>query len=75
MQDELRDLEKQLKKMDDIDSSDPDEDIADRVRSRKSDFAQGEIEGEKDGSKRHTLLNTIRNKLVTYRTTVSHTGQ
>jgi hypothetical protein len=66
MQDELRDLEKQLKNMDAIHSSDPDEDISDRVRSRRSDLRQGKREGEKDGSKRASLLKTIRDKLLNY---------
>lgn len=66
MQDELRDLEKQLKDMDAIHSSDPDEDISDRVRSRRSDLRQGKREGETDGSKRSSLLKTIRDKLLNY---------
>ncbi|KAH6612117.1 hypothetical protein C7974DRAFT_419015 [Boeremia exigua] len=66
LQDELRELEKRLKDLDTIHSSDPDEDISDRVRSRRSDLKQGRREGEKGGSRRASLVGMIRDKLLIY---------
>ncbi|KAJ4986800.1 hypothetical protein SVAN01_07727 [Stagonosporopsis vannaccii] len=63
LQEEIRDLEKQLEILDLCDSSDSDTEL--RVRSRRDDLREGR---DDDGgvSKRATLLEKIRGKLLDY---------
>lgn len=64
VQEEIRLLEAQLEKLDMIHSCD---DVTKkRLRSRRDDLEQGKADGEEGDSKRNTLLNKIRDKLLSY---------
>lgn len=63
LQEEIRDLEKQLEVLDLCDSSDSDTEL--RVRSRRDDLLEGR-EDDVGVSKRATLLEEIRGKLLNY---------